>query len=98
MVLVVLIGLVGSVAMATVLAADVGDWHRAAVLHGVAQAWMDRIGEPWQEPEGGYRRDSLRQMRSHLGDDQFEPAYAQGLALSPDDALHLALGPADLTS
>ena len=26
------------------LAADAGDWHRAAVLHGVAQAFLDRTG------------------------------------------------------
>jgi tetratricopeptide (TPR) repeat protein len=80
------------------LAAELGDWHRAAVLHGVAHAWMDRIGEPWPEPEARYRPDSLGQVRSHLGDDQLEPAYAQGMALSPDDAVDLALGRAGLSS
>jgi predicted ATPase/class 3 adenylate cyclase len=29
------------------LAADQGDWHRAAVLHGAAQAFLDQTGEPW---------------------------------------------------
>ena len=33
------------------LAADAGEWSRACVLHGVAQAALDRTGEPWQEPE-----------------------------------------------
>jgi predicted ATPase len=41
------------------LAADTGDWHRAAVLHGIAQAILDRTGQPWQELEAHYRQDSL---------------------------------------
>ena len=43
------------------LAADAGDWHRAAALHGVAQAFLDRAGEPWEELEARYRQDSLDQ-------------------------------------
>ena len=79
------------------LAGDLGDWHRAALVHGVAQAWLDQTGEPWQEPEARYHRDSLRQVRARLGDARFEPAYARGLALGPDDALDLALGRAALS-
>ncbi len=74
------------------LAADLGDWPRAAVLHGVVQAFLDRVGERWQEPEAGYLRDSLGQIRAHLGDDRFERAYAEGMMLSLDDALDVALG------
>ena len=59
------------------LAADAGDWHRAAVLHGVAQAFLDRTGQPWEELEARYRRDSLDQVRAHLGQEQLERAYAQ---------------------
>jgi predicted ATPase/class 3 adenylate cyclase len=73
------------------LAGDLGDWHRAAALHGAAQAFLDRTGHPWQELEARYRRDSLDQARAHLGDAQLERAYAQGLALSLDKALDLAL-------
>ena len=73
------------------LAGDAGDWDRAAALHGVAQAFLDRTGNPWQELEARYRRDSLAQARAHLGDEQLEQAYAQGMALSPDQALDLAL-------
>jgi hypothetical protein len=40
------------------------------------------------------RRDSLGQARAHLGDEQLERAYAQGMALSPDKALDLALSKA----
>jgi predicted ATPase/class 3 adenylate cyclase len=74
------------------LTADLGDWARAAVLHGVAQALLDRTGEPWQEPEVRYRRESLDLLRSRLGGEQAGRAYATGLALSFDQALDQALG------
>jgi predicted ATPase/class 3 adenylate cyclase len=74
------------------LAADAGDWHRAAALHGVAQALLDPTGQPWEELEARYRRDSLDQVRARLGQEQFERAHATGMALSPDQALDLASG------
>jgi predicted ATPase/class 3 adenylate cyclase len=74
------------------LAGDLGDWHRAAVLHGVAQAFLDRIGDPWQEPEEGYRKSSVGQIRAQLGDDQFELAYAEGTTLGFHDAIDAAFG------
>ena len=73
------------------LAADRGDWQRAAALHGAAQAFMDQIAEPWQEPEARYRRDSLRKVRTSFGEEQSGRAYAKGTALSLDQALSLAL-------
>jgi predicted ATPase/class 3 adenylate cyclase len=76
------------------LAADAGDWHRAAVLHGVAQAFLDQTGLPWEELEAPYRWDSLDQVRAHLGQEHSERAYARGMALSSDDALTLASGKA----
>jgi hypothetical protein len=72
------------------LAADTGDWHRAAVLHGIAQAFLDRTGQPWQQPEARYRQDSIDVVRGHLGHEQFEHAYASGMALRSDEALDLA--------
>ena len=69
------------------LAGDAGDWDRAAVLHGVAQVLRDRTGNPWQELDARYRQNSLDQARAHLGDEQLERAYAQGRALSLDQAL-----------
>ena len=74
------------------LAADHGDWPRAAGLHGAAQAFIDQIAEPWQEPEARYRRDSLHKVRTSFGEEQFGRAYAKGTALSLDQALGLALG------
>jgi hypothetical protein len=76
------------------LVADAGDWDRAAVLHGVAQAFLDRTGQPWQELEARYRRESLDQVRAHLGQDQSERDHARGVALSSDQALDLASGKA----
>ena len=72
------------------LAADAGEWSRACVLHGIAQAALDRTGEAWQEPEAGYRRESLAQVRAHLSQEQSERDYARGLAPSSDELLDLA--------
>jgi hypothetical protein len=74
------------------VAGDAGDWHRAAVLHGAAQALRDRTGGPWEEEIVRELRDSLDQARAHLGDEQLERAYAHGMTLSLDQALDLALG------
>jgi predicted ATPase len=76
------------------LAADRGDGHRATLLHGAAQAFLDRTGEMWVEPEEGYRRDSLDGLRVRLGELEFERLYAQGAGLSFDEAMGVALGPA----
>jgi len=73
------------------LAGDAGDWDRAAALHGAAQAFRDRTGNPWHAYEARGRRDSLDRARAQLGDEQLERAYAQGMALSLDKALDLAL-------
>jgi hypothetical protein len=73
------------------LAADAGDWHRAATLHGVAQAFLDPSGQPWEHLEARYRRESLDRVRAHLGQEQFERAYAEGMAPSFDAALNLSL-------
>jgi hypothetical protein len=74
------------------LAGDAGDWDRAAVLHGAAEAFLDRMGSPLDESDMRNRRDLLDQARAHLGDEQLELAYAQGRALSLEKALDLALG------
>jgi non-specific serine/threonine protein kinase len=80
------------------LAGDAGEWHRAGALHGAAQALLDRTRSPSSpEVEARNRRDSLAQVRAHLGDERLEQACAAGMALSLDQALDLALrrpGPA----
>ena len=74
------------------LAADRGDWRRAGELHGAAQAFLDRTGQPWEEPEARYRRDSLDKVRAHLGQEQFDRVYAKGTMLSLEEALDVVLG------
>jgi predicted ATPase/class 3 adenylate cyclase len=80
------------------LAADLGDWDRSALLHGVAQAFLDRSGEPWQDLEAKYRQPNLARVRAHLGDELFDRAYAEGMALSVEEALRMALGKAGVAS
>jgi predicted ATPase/class 3 adenylate cyclase len=72
-------------------AADLGDWQRAAGLHGVAQAFLDRLTEPWQDLEDAYRRDSMAKARAALGDGEFDRAYSRGSGLSFDAAFALAM-------
>ena len=90
------LGMASAILGLACLAGDAGDWDRAAALHGVAQAFLDRTGNPWQEFDARYRQDSLDQARAHLGDEQLERAYAQGMALSLEKALDLALGKSGL--
>jgi tetratricopeptide (TPR) repeat protein len=85
----------GAILELALLAGDTGDWDRAAALHGVAQALLDRTGNPWDESAARDRQHSLDQAREHLGNEQLDRAYAQGMALSLDKALDLALGRAD---
>jgi tetratricopeptide (TPR) repeat protein len=72
------------------LAGDLGDWHRAAVLHGAAQALLDQSGLPWQPLEARYRQESLDQADAALGSEQLHRAYARGKALSFDQAIDVA--------
>jgi len=80
------------------LAGDLGNWDRSALLHGVAQAFLDRSGEPWQDLEARYRQRNLARVRSHLGDELFDRTYAKGMALSVEEALRLTLGETGVTS
>ena len=75
------------------VAGDLGEWHRSAEVHGFTQAYFERLPEAWQQPEGRYRSDSLAEVRLRLGDQEFDRAYAEGMVLSFDDAIDLALRP-----
>jgi tetratricopeptide (TPR) repeat protein len=73
------------------LAGDLGDWPRAAVLHGAAQALLDQTGGPWERFDARYRQESLDQADTALDDEQLHLAYAHGMTLSFDHAIDLAL-------
>jgi predicted ATPase/class 3 adenylate cyclase len=74
------------------LAADLGNYQVASELHGAAATFIDRTGgEPWQEPEASYRRDSIDELLDRLGREQFDRAHAAGKVLSINGAVRLAL-------
>jgi len=72
-------------------ASDTGDWGRAAVLHGFADAFLGSSGEPWQNPEDVYGQQSLDEVRAHLSDADFEAEYGRGTRLDLRSAVDLAL-------
>jgi predicted ATPase len=72
-------------------ASDTGEWRQAAVLHGFADAFLSSSGEPWQDPEDGFRQQSLDEVRAHLGDADFEAEYGRGTRLDLRSAIDLAL-------
>jgi predicted ATPase len=74
------------------LAADAGEWHRAATLHGAAQALVDQTGVVWDSDGAELRHESLDQVAAALGDEQLKQAYTPGTGLSFDHAIDLALG------
>ena len=74
------------------LATDLKDWHRAALLHGAAQALLDKLGAAWEPIAARPRQESLGQIRQALGGEQLHRAYTRGMALSFDQAIDLALG------
>ena len=76
------------------LAADLADWRRAAMLHGVAQAMRDQTGLRWEPFDARYRQQSLDLISEALGRDQLQRAYAAGMALNYDRAIELALSEA----
>lgn len=68
------------------LAGDSGAWAEAAVLHGVAQAMFEHVGEPVQAPELEYQEASLDAVRGALGP-AFESHYDKGRSMPIDEAL-----------
>jgi predicted ATPase len=85
-------GLAYSILGLACLAADGGDWRRSAELHGVAQQFLDQVGQPWLLYYGPLRERSLDRVRAHLGDEECERAYGQGHATGFEDSIELALG------
>jgi non-specific serine/threonine protein kinase len=73
------------------IAAALGDAKRAARLWGAASAWREAINEPLALV---YQRDyaaSVTQARTQLGEEVFASAWSQGHAMSPEQAITLAL-------
>jgi tetratricopeptide (TPR) repeat protein len=85
-------GLAYSILGLACLAADLAEWQQSAELHGVAQAFLDQIGQPWLLYYGPLRQVSIDQVRGYLGDHDFQRAYVKGMGASFEEAIDLGLG------
>lgn len=68
-----------------------GDVKRAARLWGAASAWREAINQPLPLT---YQRDyapSIAQARTQLGEEVYASAWSEGYAMSPEQAIALAL-------
>jgi non-specific serine/threonine protein kinase len=73
------------------VAAALGDVKRAARLWGAASAWREAINEPLSL---AYQRDytvPMTQARAQLGEEVYASAWSEGHAMSPEQAIALAL-------
>jgi non-specific serine/threonine protein kinase len=86
-----LFGLAYSTLGLACVADDLGDWQRAAELHGVAQCFLDAVGQPWLMYYGPLRQTSVARTRARLGDEAFELAYANARVVGLEVAVDLAV-------
>jgi hypothetical protein len=73
------------------VAAALGDAKRAARLWGAASAWREAFSEPLSL---AYQKDyaaSITQARTQLGEKVYASAWSEGHAMSPEQAIALAL-------
>lgn len=73
------------------VAAALGNAKRAARLWGAASAWREAINQPLPP---SYQRDyaaSMTQARTQLGEEVYASAWSEGHAMSPEQAIALAL-------
>ncbi len=73
------------------VAAALGDAKRAARLWGAASAWREAINEPLSLT---YQKDyavSITEARTQLGEEVYASAWSEGHAMSPEQAIALAL-------
>jgi predicted ATPase/transcriptional regulator with XRE-family HTH domain len=73
------------------VAAALGDAKREARLWGAASAWREAINQPLPPT---YQRDyapSVAQARTQLGEEVYASAWSEGHAMSPEQAIALAL-------
>jgi predicted ATPase/class 3 adenylate cyclase/Tfp pilus assembly protein PilF len=73
------------------VAAAAGDAERAARLFGAAEALRQAIGAPIHPAESALYEGSIEVIRSRLGRQAFEAAWAEGRAMPPEEAMAMAL-------
>jgi non-specific serine/threonine protein kinase len=73
------------------VAAALGDAKRAARLWGAASAWREAINEPLSLIYQKDYAESMTQARTQLGEEAYAFAWSEGHAMSPEQAIALAL-------
>jgi non-specific serine/threonine protein kinase len=73
------------------LAGDQGHVRRALSLLGAAASLRDARGSPMSSDERGEYDRAMSRLHSQLGTAGFEAAWAEGQALTPEQAIELAL-------
>jgi non-specific serine/threonine protein kinase len=73
------------------VAVALGDAKRAARLWGAASAWREAINEPLPQTIQEDYGASITQARTQLGEEVYASAWSQGHAMSPEQAIALAL-------
>jgi predicted ATPase len=77
------------------LAGARGQGVRAARLWGAAEALRESIGAPPTPEARRYYERSMATARAQLGEAAWEAAFAQGMAMAPEEAAEYALGESD---
>ncbi|MFN8483159.1 MAG: helix-turn-helix domain-containing protein [Anaerolineae bacterium] len=88
-------GLAASCEGLAAMAAAEGKAARAARLFGAAERVRERAGNSVPNTEMGEYRHNVAVARSQMAEDEFAAAWAEGRAMSLDEALALALATAD---
>ena len=73
------------------VAGAAGDAEGAARLFGAAEALRQAIGAPIHPPESALYESCIEAVRCRLGRQAFEAAWAEGRALSLEQAVAFAL-------
>ena len=68
-----------------------GQAHRATRLSGAAEALRAAIGVPLRPHEQASHTQAVQALRAALGEEAFANAWAEGRALSLEEAVALAL-------
>jgi predicted ATPase/class 3 adenylate cyclase len=84
-------GIIGSLRGLAEIAAARGDSKRAARLFGAAEALRERSGTPLQPSERADYDSALAAIRTALGEEAFAAAWAEGRAMSLEEAVRAAL-------
>jgi tetratricopeptide (TPR) repeat protein len=73
------------------VAAALGKSQHAARLWGAAASWREAINEPLPLTFQNDYSVSMTQARTQLGEKAYESAWSEGHAMSPEEAMALAL-------